>query len=790
MGTQPRRAPLTYRAYRFPHRRGRLVRRWRSQGRVAGFASLGIGVLLAVVLFTALLGTTALAFVAGDLPAVEDLKNTPLPLASYMYDRSGQKLLYTLAEERRDLVKLEDVPKVMQDATIAIEDKTFWSNPGVDPGGIVRAALENFRTGNVTQGASTITQQLIKTRLLGDERTVTRKVREAILAVEATQRYSKKDILEMYFNQIYYGQQSYGLKAAAKTYFGVADLSKLTLGQAALLAGLPQAPSAYDPVVNADAAKARRQEVLSAMVDLDMITADQAAAAAAEPISVHPATTPIVYPHIVFRAREELARLLGNDRAAYVGGYKILTSIDPALQEIAERDVRDRVNALKGANVNNGALIAMDPRTGQILAYVGSVDYNDQGPKVRGDFDVAGLGERQMGSSFKLYTYLTAFKEGMTPSTVLWDVSTGFGRYGPQNLEYRPHDAPQANGSSPENGPVTIRQALRESLNIPAIKVTSLVGVDAIIDTVHQLGIQRDWDRTQIGLSFGIGAGNMTLREHISGYQVVANMGVKVEPSLILKVIDKDGNVVVDHTKPQGKQVLDPKLAWLMSDILKDNTDPGPNGSWIFGSWTTIGRPAALKTGTTDDIRDVLAIGYYPQLLTAVWMGNSDNSQMFGISSAMGPGQLWQKFNQDAIKLYNWPSEWYPRPDGIVDRTVCEQPGGHGGLGTGMLPSLSCPSRWRVTEHFIAGTEPTTDDRAWWGPGCIQPVSQNPAWRPDILKWASTSLTGRLGIAVCGAAPPRPSSQPSPSGSPTPSSSPQPSTPPPQPTPTRKKPRR
>src|SRR5439155_5121967 len=197
--TRARRAPLTYRAYRFPHRRGRLVRRWHSQGRVAGFASLGIGVLLAVLLFTGLLATTAVAFVAGDLPAVEDLKNAPLPLASYIYDRTGQKLLYTLAEERRDLVKLDDVPAVMQNATVAIEDKTFWTNPGVDVGGIARAALENFQKGSVTQGASTITQQLIKTRLLGDEKTVTRKVREAILAVEATQRYSKKDILEMYF---------------------------------------------------------------------------------------------------------------------------------------------------------------------------------------------------------------------------------------------------------------------------------------------------------------------------------------------------------------------------------------------------------------------------------------------------------------------------------------------------------------------------------------------------------------------------------------------------------------
>jgi membrane peptidoglycan carboxypeptidase len=591
--------------------------------------------------------------------------------------------------------------------------------------------------------------------------------------MEVARMYSKDEILEMYFNQIYYGNQSYGVKAAAKTYFGITDLSQLTLGQAALLAGLPQLPSDYDPVVNPEAAHARRQDVLKAMLELGYITELEAQAAGAEPIKVTPAKTPILYPHFVFRAREQLADLLGSDSAAYTGGYRVYTTLDVGLQDIAERDVRNRVAALRGANVNNAAMISMDPRNGQILAYVGSVDYNNNSPKVKGDFDVAGLGERQMGSSFKLFTYLAALRKGFTASTVLWDVSTAFGTYA--GREYRPHNAPALNtGRSAENGPLTIRQALRESLNIPAIKVTSLVGVDAIIDTIHDLGLTRDWDRSQIGLSFGIGAGEMTLREITSAYQVVANMGKRVEPTMLLKVVDRDGNVVKDWSQPEAREVLQPQVAWVMTDILKDMTDP--NGSPIFGSWTHIGRPAALKTGTTDDIRDVLAIGYVPQLLTAVWMGNSDNTEMFGISSAMGPGVLWKEYMQHAMAHLKLPVAWYDRPGGIVDRVVCAKPGMFGGSGSGLLPSPACPGGWRVTEKFVAGTEPKTDDRGFFGAGCVQPRAERPEWNADIVRWARGGKNGRLGLGICGV-----SASPSPSPSTSPRPSPQPSGPPPRP---------
>lgn len=749
------RATLGYRAYRFPHRKGRLQRRWSRGSGVFGVFTVLISAVVAMGVLMGTLAITAFAFVSADLPKIEQLRTAPVPLATHIYDRTGQHLLYVLAEQRRELVRLEEVPEVMQQATVAMEDRTFWTNPGIDPAGMVRAAIENFQSGVITQGASTITQQLIKARLVGDERSFERKIREALLALEAARAYSKEEILEMYFNQIYYGNQAYGVKAAATSYFRLDDMSRMTLGQAALLAGLPQAPSQFDPVTNPEAAAARRQTVLQAMIEVGYITPDQAAAAAAEPIEVYPAETPIQYPHFVFRVREQLADALGSDRAAYTGGYRVLTTLDVELQNIAEEKVRERVEALSGFNVHNAALISLDPRNGQILAYVGSLDYYNDDPGVRGDFDVAGLGQRQMGSSFKLFTYLAALQRGYTPASILWDVSTNFGVFGSQ--AYRPQNAPHLNRPrGVEHGPLTIRQAIRESLNIPAVKVAGLVGVDAIIETVHQLGVNRDWDRSRIGLSFALGAGEMTLAEMAQAYQVMANMGVQQKPTMLLRVVGPDGGVVLDNSEREGAEIFSPQLAWLMTDILKDTTDP--NGSPIFGSWTHIGRPAALKTGTTDNLNDVLAIGYVPQLLTAVWMGNSDNSEMRGISSAMGPGVLWREFMRAAIDHYELAPEWYERPEGIVERVICARPGLFGGSGSGLLPGGGCPASWRTSEFFLEGTEPTRNSSSFFGEGgCVIPRAERREWQADLVRWAEAGKNStRLGLPICGISPPTP----------------------------------
>src|SRR6266508_6742279 len=683
-----------YRSYRFPLRKGGRLSRRPGAGQRLGPLAGGIGAFLLAMLAMGGVATAAVfGYFAADLPAAHDLATMPIPLTTKIYDRSGEHLLYTLEEERRELVGLDAVPQKMQDAKIAIEGKSFWTNPTVDIGGIIRAMNANASSGTISQGGSTITQQLIKTRLLSDEPTFTRKIKEAILAIEATRTFSKKQILEMYLNQIYYGNQAYGIEAAAKTYFDQPDLMKLTLGQMAMLAGLAQRPSDYDPVQNPEAAKARRALVLDAMVENSFITASEAAAAKAEPIVVKQASTSLYAAHFTFRVREQLIRELG-EKAAYRGGYTVFTTLDWTMQQLAEKEVRDHVDSLKGNNVNNAALITMDPTTGEVLAYVGSYDYYGNTPKMQGDYDHAGIAYRQPGSTFKLFTYLTGMlNAGMTASTRLYDIQwrmpDGSGTF------YEPKDATRE-----QHGPVTMRQALRESLNLPALQVTRTVGVDAIIDTIHQLGIQRDWDRSRLGLSFGLGAGEMRLIDMASAYQVIANMGVRVEPTMIYKIVDPHGKVVRDFSKPEGKEVVDPRQAWVMADILKDNTNP--QGSFVFGPWTNIGRPAALKTGTTDNLQDVLAIGWVPQRLTAIWMGNSDNSEMRGISSALGPGILWRDYMKTVVA--SLPPDWYPRPDGIVDKVVCVNPSKYGGNGSGLLPGPYCPSTYRWTEQYVQGT--------------------------------------------------------------------------------------
>ena len=753
-----------YRAYRMPHRHGRLSRRPGAAGKLGATAGVLTALLITFGIFA---GTAAAAFFgyfAADLPAAHELATVQVPLSTYIYDRTGEHLLYTLEEQRRELVTLAEVPELMQDATIAIEDHSFWSNPGVDVGGIVRAFQVNLAKGGVSQGGSTITQQLIKTRLLGDEPTITRKIKEAILAVEAARTFSKQQILEMYLSQIFYGNQAYGLKAAAKTYFGVADLNQLTLGQMALLAGLPQAPSEYDPVQNPAAANERRALVLDAMAEYGYITQAQADVAKVEPIKVTPAPTSIYAPHFTFRAREQVINLLG-EKAAYRGGYRVYTTLDFNMQQLAEKEVKDHVDGLKFANVGNAALITMDPTTGEILAYVGSKDYYDHSPKVQGDYDVAGIGLRQPGSTFKLFTYLTGMlKGGMTASTVLNDIE--FNMPDGSGKTYSPKDA-----TKEQHGPVTIRQSLRESLNLPALNVTRMVGVDAIIDTIHQLGINREFDRSRLGLSFGIGAGEMRLLDMASAYQVIANYGRRIEPTFIYKIVDSSGKVVKDFaSKPESKQVLDERYAWVMTNILKDNTDP-VHGSFVFGPFTSIGRPAALKTGTTDNLQDVLAIGYTPTRLTAIWMGNSDNTEMSGISSALGPGILWRDYMKTVTGAL--PPDDFKRPAGIVDKVVCVNPALTGGNGSGLLPGPNCPSSFRWTEQYVQGTEPTSDDRNVYLPGCYKISIPFADWANDIARWASVANAGgynygRFSWSICGYGA-RPSGAPSstPGGSPT-----------------------
>ena len=700
----------------------------------------------------------AFAVFSRDLPSAQDIGKAPLAQSTKVYDRDGTELLYQFEEERRDLVQYKDIPQVLIDATIASEDHTFFSNPGVDIIGIARAAFSDLtRRDTGGGGASTITQQLVKLRLVGNESTISRKVREAILAIEVTRTYSKEQILELYFNQIYYGNQAYGVKAAAQSYFGKSDLKTLTLPEAALLAGLPQLPSILDPskAENTQRATDRRLYVLDQMQSLGTITQAQEDSANGEPIKTIGVTVAkIEAPHFVFQVRNQLTTILGGDEGAVTrGGFRVITSLDWRLQQAAQSHVADQVAKLKdGSNVNNAALVSLDTKTGEVLAYVGSVDYSNRAdPKVQGQFDVAGIGVRQPGSSFKVFNYLTALKKGATAATVVVDARTDFGgRLNPAAVSgggFHP-----GCGYCPENadlqyhGPVTMRQAIRESRNVPAVKfLQQYSGIEDTIQTAHDLGITTTIDPSKVGLSLTLGAAEVKLLDMANSYGTIANLGVRVDPTFILRVEDPHGKVIWEHKDFQQKRVIDENTAYVMVDILKDTTQP--DRDFIFGGFTNIGRPAGLKTGTTDNLKDVYAVGFTPTLVTGVWMGNSNGEAMEGISSAIGPGLLWRDYMKEIFA--DFPATDWKRPGNIVEANVVTAPGAFGGYGSGLLPSSLTPFSTR--EIFVKGTEPRKVDD-WFTAGCASGASQRvamqiketgpAAWKPYTDQWITEAIAG------------------------------------------------
>ncbi len=757
-----------------PQRRGGVGRK------LAALLPAPLFALVLVVSFGFIAAGSAYAYFAQGLPSAADFERDPLPLSTKVYARDGSTLLYEFAEQRREPVKYDELPQALIDATISAEDKTFWTNPGVDMLGIARAAFYDFfrRGDSRPQGASTITQQLVKLRLVGSDVSVERKIKEALVAVEVTRTYSKKEILQLYFNQIYYGSQAYGVKAAALVYFGTTDLSTLTLAQLALLAGLPQAPSDFDPTKpeHIPQATERRAYVLDQMVENGYITRAAATDAKADPMKI--TGRPLIdirAPHFVFQVKTQLARILGSEAAISRGGYAVVTPLEWPKQQEAEKQVTKWVEDLHNRNVFNAALVTIDPQNGEVLAYVGSVDYyNVADPKVQGQFDVAGLGERQPGSAFKVFNYLTALKNGATPATVVVDARTDF--EGKDDGSFR---NPRVTcGYCPENadllyrGPITMRQAIRESRNVPAVKFLHYYsGIEATIETARDMGISADFAKAQAGLSLTLGSVPVKLLDMTSAYGVLANMGVRADPTFVLKVTDRDGRTTWEHKDFETRQVLKPELAWLMNDILKDTTTV----STVFSSWTGIGRPAALKTGTTDDLKDVYSVGYTPQVVTGIWMGNNDQTSMDrrDFFSAMGPGQLWRDYMKAILK--DLPVADWPRPANIVEARVAVAGGASGGYGSGLVPSAHSP--FSITEKFIKGTQPTREDD-WFGFGCpdvfgqrkVVMVLKEPG--PDVWAryrniWVANGMAGRYGSfwqSVLSTGGPCPSPLPSPSG--------------------------
>lgn len=643
---RPRTQPaLKFYRHKIGHFFNRLVpRKWRFRLTVA-FLTLGL-------IFYSFLFSQFLS----QLPSPHQLSSVDRPLTTEIYDRNGE-LLYQFYEGRnRELVPLQEIPAQMIQATVAIEDQHFFNHPGVDPLGIIRAAYTDLTTGK-EEGGSTITQQLIKNTLLTSDKTFTRKIKEAILAFWAERIYSKDDILQMYFNEVPYGGPAWGVEAASEMYFGkkVADLD---LAESSFLAGLPASPTLYSPYgTHPELGKTRQEKVLKRMVEDHYITEKQASQAAEEKLAFRPPTTDIKAPHFVMYVRSLLAQKYG-ERTVAEGGLKVTTTLDLGMQEMAENVVAQQIADLSKLNVGNGAAMITDAKTGDILAMVGSKDYFSPDG---GNYN-ATLALRQPGSSIKVVTYATAFKQGYSPGTILLDTPTSFPNAWGQN--YTP-----VNYDGRFHGAVTIRTALGSSFNIPAVKMLAMVGIPNMLATAHDMGITTFTQPDKYGLSLTLGGAAVRMIDMMSVYGTLASGGVQYTPQAILKVTDSDGNVLEDNTNPEGHQVLTPEVAYLLSNILSDDNARTP----AFGPKSLLyipDRTVAVKTGTSDDKRDNWAFGFTPEYVVGTWVGNNDYSPMDqALSSGItGATPIWHDLMVNILR--SRPNLAFKKPSGIIDGVV------------------------------------------------------------------------------------------------------------------------
>lgn len=624
-------------------------------------------------------------FITRDLPSPRQLETRQLPQTTKIYDRNG-KLLYNIFDDQnRTVVPLSEIPESLKQATIAIEDKDFYRHRGFDIYGIARATRKTVFEGSL-QGGSTITQQLVKSAFLTPERTLSRKLKELYLAFRVEMAFSKDKILEMYLNQVPYGGTSWGVAAAAEQYFGK-NIKDLTLAQAALMAGLPAAPTYYSPYgQDPKRAKERQKQVLRRMVEEGYISRDQAERATNEDLQFKPAAIDIRAPHFVMYVREYLAEKYGEAVAAQ-GGLKVTTTLDLDVQETTQKIVRDNIDKLKGYRVSNGAALVTKPKTGEILAMVGSRDFFDQ--SIDGNVNVT-VAARQPGSSIKPVNYATALERRLiTPATIIMDVSTTFSG-GPR--PYRP-----VNYDGKFHGPVQVRFALGNSYNIPAVKVLALNGVSEMIKMARQMGITTFSDESRYGLSLTLGGGEVKMTEMAIAFGVFANEGVKIDLSPILKIEDAKGGVLEEFKPKTGKKVLSPQTSFLISSILSDNSARtaafGPSSLLVIK-----GKTVAVKTGTTDDKRDNWTIGYTPSYFVATWVGNNDNTPMNpAIASGItGATPIWNQIMTDVLK--DKVNEAFKVPSGVTGMEICSVTGG--------AKNEKCPGRF---EYFLAGTEPKKD---------------------------------------------------------------------------------
>lgn len=627
-----------------------------------------------------------------DLPSPDNLTHRSIPQSTEIYDRNGELLYQVYRDQNRTLVELKDVPQVVIDATLAAEDKNFYSHPGIDIGGLAFATYQTFFNGSI-QGGSTITQQLVKKALLTDERTIQRKVKEAILSLRIEQRYTKSEILQMYLNEVPYGGQVYGIKAAAETYFDK-DLEELTLSEAALLAGLPQSPTNYSPFDHPKMALDRQQYVLNEMVRAGYITAEQKHEAAEAELALASPEAIFNAPWFALWVKDMMIAEYGRNLVEE-GGLRITTTLDMEKQRIAEEEVNFQIDRLKQANANasQGALLSMDPKSGQILAMVGSRDYFDV--KAEGNVN-ATLTYQQPGSAIKPFVYLAGFQQKkITPATRLNDVRTAFNA----GIGQPPYIPRESDGKY--WGPMLVRDALANSRNIPTVQVMERIGLSSMISTTEKAGIATyaNNNNGQYGLSLSLGAGEVRMLDLANAYATIANKGVRQEPVAVLRVETADGRVLYDWEKPKGEKQFDQRYTYLITDILSDNAARsrlfGPNNQLELASGN---RPAAVKTGTTDDNRDAWTVGYTPSIVTAVWVGNFDNTPMNGVMGATGATPIWHYYMSRVLD--GTPIERFEKPEGLVEVPITSSG----------QPACSRAGAYRV-EIFVKGTEP--DGGCW-----------------------------------------------------------------------------
>jgi len=584
------------------------------------------------------------AFFAKDLPEPGKVNTRTIDESTKIYDRTGQVLLYDIhGEEKRTIIPHDEIPLVAKQATIALEDHNFYNHPGFDVRGVVNAVLSNIFHIGSGRGGSTITQQFVKNSILTDERSISRKIKELILAIEIELKFSKDDIIGMYLNEIPYGSNAYGIEAAAQTFFGK-HAKDITLDEATILASLPKAPSRFSPYgSHRERLKLRQEYALDQLVTLGYISQEAADNAKAEDVfaKLTKNTENIKAPHFVMYVREYLEEEYGNEYLEKEG-LKVITTLDWDKQQIAQKIVHDKAFENKEKyNAENSALTAIDPSNGDIITMVGSRDYFDE--EIDGQVNVS-IRDRQPGSSFKPYAYLYAFQKGYTPETILYDVETKFSNgdddYKPQNYDGTFH------------GPLKMKKALGMSLNIPAVKTLYLAGPQEVIEFAKQLGITSLNDPKRYGLSLVLGGGEVKLIDHTAAFSVFANNGIKHDKRSILKIEDKAGKIIEEAYDSEGERIVDEKYVAMLSHILSTNkyrVDAfGTNNPLRFDE-----RPVAAKTGTTNENRDAWTVGYTPDVAVGVWSGNNDNSSM----NSGGVGA-----NASAPIFRNFILEAYPDP--------------------------------------------------------------------------------------------------------------------------------